>query len=120
MTKCTHKILFTCFSLLVFIACSKDSGDSCVAPKIEENIVGTWLVTSDQDDESYEVTFNEDGSLNDPEELFGDSWAIDSDGQLAASYSGGTIYYPVVSNNCNEIKLKFDFIETIHISLKRK
>ncbi|MFN8348666.1 MAG: hypothetical protein U0X91_26945 [Spirosomataceae bacterium] len=58
--------------VILLVGC-KSKSEECIAPAIDKNLVGTWkaVVTEDGDvSGTGTLTFNADGTINDPENLF--------------------------------------------------
>jgi hypothetical protein len=59
--------------IVVLLVGCKSKSEECIAPTIDKNLVGTWkAVVIEDGDESGKgtLTFNADGTINDPGNLF--------------------------------------------------
>lgn len=120
--------LFAAITIIGLSSC----GEDCVAPSIAENIVGTWDVSLSGGD----VTFNADGTyIDDSEALYGlevnginyDQRSYSIDGTtltltLSPSDIGGesSVEYEVTLNECDEMKMRIDFLIPLTVTLVRK
>lgn len=67
------KFLFSFLVIAVLLVGCKSKSEECIAPAIDKNLVGTWkaVVTEDGDvSGTGTLTFNADGTINDPQNLF--------------------------------------------------
>ncbi len=112
-------------ALLLVTSCQKDT---CDAPPVGQNIVGTWKV----DSQSGSVVFQADGTLLDPNDLLIDgsvngmvldqkSWMlIPGDYLLLRAENGSTSLeseFYISRNDCNRISLEVPFVT---VDLRRK
>lgn len=67
------KSLASFFVIVVLLVGCKSKTEDCVAPAIDKNLVGTWKAVVIEDSEESgtgTLTFNADGTINDPGNLF--------------------------------------------------
>lgn len=113
-----HLFYFLLIAVL-FIGC-KSKSEECIAPAIDKNLVGTWkaVITEDGDvSGTGTLTFNADGTINDPQNLFLGSpvskatWKIvGGDVETTFTKAAGSVSYisftfKVKENTCTKIVL---------------
>jgi hypothetical protein len=112
----------------VLISCEQQK-DPCVAPKVEQNIVGKWSGNWQSSELSCGLEFKADNSyLEDNDLLLGSyfspaaKWEVKKDSvYVTVKYSNSTttIYnFKVKKNDCNEIILDLEGLEEMHLVRK--
>lgn len=115
---------------VLFIGCSSKS-EECVAPTIEKNLVGTWKAVVIEDSEESgtgTLTFNADGTINDPGNIFLGSpvskstWKVVS-GDVETTFSTNSAPISTVSftfkvkeNTCTKIILDVFGLYTVELT----
>lgn len=114
------RILFVLFTVSLW-AC-KSSSETCVAPALEKNIVGSWNATLKEKgapDETGVLVFNADGTLKDAKSLLLGvavpkiTWKVTAAKvevtftEDAANFS--TLTYTATENSCTKIILDLQF-----------
>lgn len=67
------KSLASFFVIVILLVGCKSKTEECVAPAIDKNLVGTWKAVVIEDSEESgtgTLTFNADGTINDPQGIF--------------------------------------------------
>ena len=118
--------LFFLFLILLFISSCAENGSPCIAPKLEDNLIGTWSGVkkwaSTTIEDSTSVTFNVDGTMIDNDLLiFGEangtvlnekSWQLtgSSDTSIEVRASSGANFISaelkLIKNNCDYISFE--------------
>ncbi|MFN8343965.1 MAG: hypothetical protein U0X91_03120 [Spirosomataceae bacterium] len=106
--------------VVLLMGCKSKSSEECIAPAIDKNLVGTWkAVVIEDGDESGKgtLTFNTDGTINDPQNLFLGSpvskttWkVVGGDVEATFNKAAGSVSYvsftfKVKENTCTKIVL---------------
>ena len=125
------KSLVSFFVVIVLLVGCKSKSEDCVAPAIDKNLVGTWKAVVIEDSEESgtgTLTFNADGTINDPGNLFLGSpvtkstWkVIGGDVETTFATSGTSVSsvsftFKVKENTCTKIVLDVFGLYTVELT----
>lgn len=125
------KSLASFFVIVVLLVGCKSKTEECVAPAIDKNLVGTWKAVVIEDSEESgtgTLTFNADGTINDPGNLFLGSpvtkstWKIiGGDVETTFATSGTSVSsvsftFKVKENTCTKIVLDVFGLYTVELT----
>ncbi|AYQ32951.1 hypothetical protein [Runella sp. SP2] len=125
------KSLASFFVIVVLLVGCKSKTEECVAPAIDKNLVGTWKAVVIEDSEESgtgTLTFNADGTINDPGNLFLGSpvtkstWkVIGGDVETTFATSGTSVSsvsftFKVKENTCTKIVLDVFGLYTVELT----
>ncbi|HAK75541.1 MAG TPA: hypothetical protein DCM71_01190 [Runella sp.] len=125
------KSLVSFFVVIVLLVGCKSKSEDCVAPAIDKNLVGTWKAVVIEDSEESgtgTLTFNADGTISDPGNLFLGSpvtkstWkVIGGDVETTFATSGTSVSsvsftFKVKENTCTKIVLDVFGLYTVELT----
>ena len=102
------KSLASFFVIVVLLVGCKAKSEECIAPAIDKNLVGTWkaVVTEDGDvSGTGTLTFNADGTINDPQGIFLGSPTSKSTWKVV----GGDVEAKFITNSAPISSVSFTF-----------
>ena len=130
------KSLLFLFLVFALVACNKDKEEECIPPAVEKNILGAWSGIAKVDDltsDPFDVTFNEDGTYADPEELLlgGEindivltdrTWKIEANRlilRVSKGFNALSLEYIIKENSCDKIVIEYLDLGTVELRKKQ-